>query len=433
MRIAILVCLSLCVPAGLRAQREPTDNAIKFYQWKIARDPTDFFNYDRLGAAYIRKGRETGDITYYDLAEKSLAKSLALESTHREAISATVHLASVYFSEHRFNEALTQAQRSLTFGTGDLSPYATIGDALLEMGNYKEAEAAYSKLQQDEQSPAPHAGLAYLQATRMSSLEFLRGNTRESIRLMRKAVETAIASQMPNESVAWTQFSLGEEYFQAGDLKNAEAAEQDALTTYPGYHRALAELAKIRSAQNRLRDSIELYKKALAVIPLPVYAAALGDVYTKAGLAAEAKKQYDLVEFIAHLNALSKTVYNRELAMFYADHSMKLKAALEIAQKELEIRRDIYTWDCLAWTLYRNGRVPEAADAMSKAMAQGTRDALLFFHAGMIYLALHDEGKARENLTRALAINPRFHVLYADVAERTLRPAETTSAGNLER
>ena len=91
MRIAALLFLSLFTAVGLRAQREPPDNAIRFYEWKISRDPGDFFNYDRLGAAYIRKGRETGDVNYYDLAEKALNKSLALESTHREAISATVH------------------------------------------------------------------------------------------------------------------------------------------------------------------------------------------------------------------------------------------------------------------------------------------------------------------------------------------------------
>jgi tetratricopeptide (TPR) repeat protein len=409
---------------ALRAQDNPTDNAIKFYQWKISRDPGDFFNYDKLGAAYIHKGRETGDIAYYELAEKALNKSLALESTHREAISATVHIASVCFYEHRFKEALEYAQKSLTFGTGDVSPYATIGDSLLEMGEYDKASEAYSKLKEDEGSPVPHQGLEYLQATRRSSLAFLKGHTDESIRYMRKGVETAIGSQMPKESIAWTQFTLGEEYFQAGDLKNAELAEEDALTTYPGYHHALAELAKIRSAQGRFQDSIDGYRNALAVIPLPAYAAALGDVYMRAGRPAEAKKQYDLVEFIAYLSALSKTVYNRELAMFYADHSMKLKQSLELAQKELEVRRDIYTWDCLAWALYKNGRTAEAADAMAKALALGTQNALLFFHAGMIYLAFHDESKGKDYLTRSLAINPHFHILYSDVAERTLRNSQ---------
>ena len=415
---------------SLRAHQAPTDDAIKFYQWKVSRDPDDFFNYDKLGAAYIRKGRETGDISYYDLAEKALKQSLELESSHREAISATVHLASVYFSEHRFKDALESARKALTFGTGDLSPYAIIGDALLEMGEYDQADAAYSKLKEDEHSPTSHQAVAYLQETRRSNLAFLKGDPEESIRQMRAAVETAVDSQMPKESVAWTQFTLGEELFQTGDLKGAEAADHDALMTYPGYHLALAGLAKARAAEGKLQEAIELYRKALAVIPMPAYAAALGDVYTRAGIHDQAKKQYDLVEFIAHLSALSKTVYNREVAMFYADHGLKLDEALEFARKELELRHDVYTWDCLAWVLYKNGRLTEASEAMSKALALETRDAVLFFHAGMIDLALGHEKEADEYLTRAIAINPHFHVLYASVAETKVRELSGRLAAN---
>jgi tetratricopeptide (TPR) repeat protein len=417
----------LCCAAVAAAQDKPsaqdnsTDDFIKFYQWRVARDPDDYFNYDKLALGYIRKGRETGDITYYDLAEKSLQKSLELESTHREAISATVHLASVYFAEHRFKDALTFAQKALTFNTGDLSPYATIGDALIEMGEYDQASDAYSKLKEPEGGVVAHKALLYLDETRASNLAFFRGDPAGSIEHMRNAAGIAADTQMPRESIAWTQFTLGEEYFQAGDLANAQMANENALAAYPGYHRALAGLAKVRAAQERFPDAITLYQKALAVIPLPAYAAALGDVYTKVNRPADAKKQYDLVEFIAGLSALSKTIYNRELAAFYADHDLKLKESLELARKELEIRHDIYTWDCLAWTLYKNGKAQEASKAISKAVALGTKDPLLFFHAGMIYLRLGDRARAQDYLNRALTINAHFHVLYADVAQRSLR------------
>jgi tetratricopeptide (TPR) repeat protein len=428
LHLVIFALACFCNAGSLYAQRSTTDDVIRFYQWKISQDPDDFFNYDKLGTAYIRKGRETGDITYYDLAEKALDKSLQLESEDREAVSATLHLASVYFAEHRFREALDYAQKALSFGTGDLSPYAVVGDAFVELGEYDQAAAAYSKLQDNGSSVAPHQGLAYLASTRKASLEFLKGDVQDSIQDMLKAVEAAIASQMPKESVAWTQFTLSEELFQEGDLTHAQAAAQDALTTYPTYHLALAEMAKIRAAQGQLQESVDLYKRAIAVIPMPAYAAGLGDVYTKLGLPAEAKKQYDLVEFIAHLSAMSKAVYNRELAMFYADHGIKLRESLEFAQRELEVRHDIYTWDCLAWVLAKNGRNTEAADAITKALAQGTKDALLYFHAGMIYFALGDGSKAREYLAGAIGINPRFHVLYADVAQRKLSQIEQHNA-----
>jgi Flp pilus assembly protein TadD len=91
------------------------------------------------------------------------------------------------------------------------------------------------------------------------------------------------------------------------------------------------------------------------------------------------------------------------------------------------VRRDIYTSDVLAWALYQNGRAAEAATAMAEALRLGTRDPRLLFHAGMIHKALGDTDRARDYLGQALALNPRFHPLQADVASRAL--AELTRGG----
>jgi Flp pilus assembly protein TadD len=84
------------------------------------------------------------------------------------------------------------------------------------------------------------------------------------------------------------------------------------------------------------------------------------------------------------------------------------------------VRRDVYAHDLLAWALLKNGRPEEARAAIVEALAPGTQDARLFFHAGMIHAALGERAQAREYLTRALATNPGFHVLHGEVAERTL-------------
>jgi tetratricopeptide (TPR) repeat protein len=93
---------------------------------------------------------------------------------------------------------------------------------------------------------------------------------------------------------------------------------------------------------------------------------------------------------------------------------------LELARKELEVRHDIYTWDTLAWVLYRNGRFQEAAEAIDKALVLRTNDPLLLFHAGMIYHSLAKDSAAEDFLRRALKTNPHFHVLHAEEANRTL-------------
>jgi tetratricopeptide (TPR) repeat protein len=117
---------------------------------------------------------------------------------------------------------------------------------------------------------------------------------------------------------------------------------------------------------------------------MPIFHRGAWGSLCKTGNQAEAQKQYALVEYIGLLGHINQVLHNRDLALFYADHDMKLTEALDLAQKELEVRHDVYTWDALAWALYKNGKLTEAAKASEKAMQFGTRDSLLLFHAGMI-------------------------------------------------
>jgi tetratricopeptide (TPR) repeat protein len=419
--VACLVLFSSTAARPARARQNETDGVIRFFQWKVSQDPDDFFNYDKLGVAYIQKARETGDITYYDLAGKALEKSLTLESTHAEAGPATKHLATVYFAEHRFADALALAQKALDLNPADHTPYALIGDARSEMGEYEKAWSAYSQLADPKTPQSETSGLQYLQESRESNHAFLMGDTKAAIAHMQRAVEISIEARMARENIAWSQFTLGEDYFLAGDFAHAKNAYENSLKTYPNYHRGFAGLAKVAAAEARLSDAIESYKRAIAVIPLPSYVAALGDVYAKSGNAAEAGRQYALVEYIGRLNAFNQTVYNRELAVFYADHDIRLRDALKLARKEFEIRHDIYTWDALGWTLYKNNQPQEAAAAIKEALKVGTNDPLLYFHAGMIYESLNEHDTARDFLHRAMDINPQFHVLYSDAARTALQ------------
>jgi tetratricopeptide (TPR) repeat protein len=409
------------------AQQHETDNQIHFFQWKISQDPDDFFNYDRLGVAYIQKARETGDVTYYNLAAKALEKSLDLESTHPVAAPATKHLATVYYAEHRFTETLSLAQKAIALNPADVTPYALLGDARSEMGEYDQAWAAYRQLQTLGNAQSADSGVQYLEQSRASVQSFLTGDTKSAIDHMRRAVDISITSRMAKESIAWSQFTLGDYYFQAGDFANAKAAYNDALKTYPDYHRALAALAKVATAEGHLSEAIALYEKAISVIPLPAYAAALGDVQAKAGNLAAAQKQYDLVEFIAKLNAFNQTVYNRELAVFYADHDIHLQQSLDLARKEFDIRHDVYTWDALAWALHKNSQPEQAAAAIKEALRLETKDVLLLFHAGMIYQRLGENEKAHDYLHRAIVLNPQFHVFYADAARAALQVQSNAS------
>ncbi|MBV8438430.1 MAG: tetratricopeptide repeat protein [Silvibacterium sp.] len=419
-KILMLLFALVLAPTTLPAQDGTTDVLIKSLAIKVKMYPGDYKSYAGLGAAYLQKGRETGDSADYELAKKALSKSLDLMSNDPAAAFAMTQMAVACMAEHQFEEAYTWAQKALAVGSGDPSPWAIAGDALADMGDYQNAAEAYSRLKLVYGSEDERQSISYQHDSRLSYLRLIAGDSQGAIQLMQGAVKTATETHMPKENIAWSNYQLGEEYFQAGDTTHAEEAYLAALQLYPGYYRALAGLAKVRSAQGSYHEAAALYDRAIAAVPYPEYAAALGDVYRALGESGKAQKEFELVEFISHLSEINQQIHNRDLAWFYADHGMKLEQAVLLARRELEVRHDVYTWDALAWALFRQGESKEAAAVMSHALSQGTRDAQLFFHAGMIYADLGDTARAQEFLHEALAINPHFHPIHAETARQTL-------------
>src|ERR1700730_10102042 len=200
-----LRCLSLlsccvAVTATAWAQNNPTDELIRMRQLHVKMYPQDYAGYDGLGAAFLQKGRETGDADYYERAKVALNKSLDLRSGDPSAASAMTNMAVPCMSEHRFADALDWAQNALALGSGDPSPWAIAGDALADMGDYSAAAEAYSKLQSPFVSEEARVGLSYERDSRMSSLRLVAGDAEGAIPLMRNAIRLAAAANIPAEN-----------------------------------------------------------------------------------------------------------------------------------------------------------------------------------------------------------------------------------------
>jgi tetratricopeptide (TPR) repeat protein len=425
--MAVRTLLSLSITAALVAASwsapgaaEPAapDGAIARYQRALRRSPGDAEAWYRLGDAHVQRARETGEPRHWDRAEQALSRCLELAPTHAGALR---HLAFVKSSLHDFTAALAHARRAVELAPDDASAHGVLGDALLELGRYDEAERAFDTMMRLRPDLAALA--------RRSGLRSLRGDAAGAAADLRRAIEIGVAEGQPREHVAWAQWQLGVELFNAGDVEGADRAHRAALVTYPGHHRALAGLGQVRMAQGRPGEAVELYAKALAVIPLPEHAAALGDVHASQGRDEEARRHYALAEYVGRLGGAGQARYDRELAAFLADHDMKIDQALALARREIEARQDVGAWILLAWTLHKAGRSREALDPLGRALALGTRDARLFFRAGMIHLGAGDAPRARDFLARALAINPRFHPIEADLAGRTLADLRRVADG----
>jgi tetratricopeptide (TPR) repeat protein len=403
------------VGADFSLAQTRTDNQISYYQELLKRNSQNAKAYYGLGDAMIRKARETGDASYFNRAEDALKKSLEIAPRNSGAMR---HLAYVFYSRHEFEAAAEHARKAVEMNSRDGDAHGVLGDALLEVGEYAEAKAAYERMMQLDRSLYSYS--------RLAGLKSFGGDLAGSISNLKTAIALGKVTKQPAESIAWVEWQLGGDYFSQGNLAEAENCYQQALKTYPRYYRALASLGQLRAAQQRYDEAIALYQNAIGIIPMPEYIAALGDIYTKVGKLDEARRQYELVEYIGKLSAINQAMYNRELAYFYADHDMKPAEGLELAKRELEYRKDIYAYDVVAWNLFRNGQFEEAREAINQALKLGTKDAKLFYHAGMIFNRLGDKRKAKDYLGRALATNPHFHPLFADNAVRTLKELENS-------
>jgi tetratricopeptide (TPR) repeat protein len=383
------------------------DRTIVICQKILRVRPDDAAIYYKLGDAYVEKGRETGDITYYDLASQSLRHALKIEPdlgpAHR-------HLAYVLYSLHDFAGAEREARLAIALDPRDSNAYGVLGDTQLETGQYDAAAKTYAQMAAIKDDLYSYS--------RRSGLETIRGDNSAAAADLTRAIAIGRRDGAPAEAIAWAETRLAEDYFLLGKFDEATAQDQAALATYPGYYRALASLGQVRTAQGKLDEAVGLYRGALAVIPLPEYAAALSDVYVKMGRAEDAQRERELVEFIARLNAINRVLYNRVLVDYYADHDLEHQQATDLAEREFAVRQDIYGHDALAWALYRGGKAAEALPHIMAALRFETTDARLYFHAGMIYLALGRNDRARASFARALAINPRFQPILDEVAAR---------------
>ena len=374
-------------------------------QIKLAPDKPD--GYNLLASAYAQKARETSDFSFNKRAEEALEKSLAVAPENYGALKLRAKLLLTY---HRFAEALAEAQRAQKLQPGDHDLYGALTDAYVELGDYERAIESAQTMVDLRPDAASYSRVSYLRS--------LTGDIQGAVQAMDVAVKAA--DPRDPEAAAWYRVHLGDELLNLGRAGAAEREYEKALVIFPDYPLALAAKGHALVRAGKLPEAVAFYERSQNRAPLPETIVALGDLYQKLGRIDDAKRQYELVEFVEKNSAASGT-YSRQLAMFWADHDQKLDEALQIVERERSSRADIFTCDALAWVLFKNNRLDEAQKSIEEALRLGTPDAKIYYHAGMIYNEIGDRAKARKFLELALATNPAFDLVQADIARQTLQ------------
>jgi tetratricopeptide (TPR) repeat protein len=381
------------------------DAQIRALQSALARSPKNPNGFASLGNAYLQKGRESADSSYYSRAQ--LAFERALGQDHRNA-GALAGMGSLALSRHDFHAGLRYGQRALTAAPGVARIYGVIVDAQVELGRYRDAERSLQRMVDLKPGLSSYARVSYFRE--------LHGDLNGAVKAMRLAVSAG--GEAP-ENVAYVQTLLGTLLLDRGQLEPAVRAYRTALARFPGYAPATAGLARVDVARGRLAAAIARYRDVVTRVPLPEYVIALGETELAAGRRSAARSDLELVRVEQRLLARNGVNTDVELALFEANHGDPAKG-VELARRAWAAAPSVRSADALGWALTRAGGAREGVAWSKRALALGSKDPIFLYHAGIGARAARMPGLARIYLARSLELNPHFSVLYAPRARRAL-------------
>jgi tetratricopeptide (TPR) repeat protein len=399
------------VAASTRASDGPSstdvrERVIRFLADRVRRDPDDIVALNRLAGEYLARYRRSGD-------DGDLVKSAATAEQSLRAVPAGQNAAGLaararaLFALHRFGEARDLARKLVDLDPDKRYPLEILGDVQLELGDYEAAEETYRKMEAMGETDVNTEA-------RQARLDLIRGKNDEARARLARAARMARALTPPApEVVAWCLVQEGQVAFKSGDWDAAEKNYRAALEASPEDWTAIDHLAELRGAQRRFDEAEQTYTALLARVPRPELFQALGDLYAVAGRPEEARRWRDkaLARYLATV-AAGGVQYDHHLAGFYCDSEPNSAEAVKWAKKDLAARKSVYAWDGLAWALYQAGEFKTAAKAMEKALAQGTKDSHILYHASLVFYRAGEAAKGRACLLQAGQVNPKFNEFH---------------------
>ncbi|HMA02928.1 MAG TPA: tetratricopeptide repeat protein [Gemmatimonadaceae bacterium] len=370
------------------------DSNIAFYEGVARRDPSGGMALGQLALFYMRRARATGD--YQDVLRSEAAARRSLEHRDAHNTRARQALAASLLSEHRFGDALGIAQDLSDRDASNAAFRASLGEIQMELGHYRDARATFASVagNASDLSVAP----------RLARWAELEGHPDESYRLLNASLLAIIdRKDVPDEQKAWFWLRIGDLQFRRGRLDEAASDYRRGLAAHTDDYRLLSAMAKLEGARRRWHDAIDYGERSVAVSFDPATLGVMSDAYAALGDSAKANEYAHAMEIAVSRQA---TAYHRAWSLFLLDHGRRVSEVLAKAQEEVGTRQDIYGYDVVAWALHASHRNQEAREAMNHALALGTQDAMLFYHAAEIDRALGRRDVAARELEHARTLNP---------------------------
>lgn len=355
--------------------RDELKSTVSAMTARLGAEPRDAAAVLSLANALIRLQRVNNDGRAVIVAEEHLRTFLSHTPDHYEARRM---LAAVLLSQHRFGDAVKQANKTMAMDPRDAWNYGAAGDGYMELGDYTRAFESYDRMGQLQPGPPAYARTSY-------GLE-IKGDLDGALEYMRRAADGTSANDP--ESQAWHFAQVGELLLQLGRFVEARREFEHADATFPGHPLAILGLARVKMIDGNLPAARLMLQTQLAKTATPDLAIAVGELSEAIGEQAPADQYYQMAEQIergAWGNGLKQP---QVLARLLAERPGRTAEAVTLAEEAARGRADIVTMDTLAWAYFKNGQLPEAQRALTQALRTGTRNARILCHAEQIQLGL---------------------------------------------
>ncbi|MEO0527612.1 MAG: hypothetical protein AAFZ89_10315, partial [Bacteroidota bacterium] len=349
-----------------------TSKYFELWNSKIKPDSMQLTSFGIVAGQYNRYFKSTGDITYLKRAEQALKKAVDIAAIGKSGYYRA--LARNYISQHRFKDALQWAKKAHSLGSDLNASQSLLFDVHMELGNYEKAEQYLDSIKN-------MSDFGYL--IRLAKWNDHNGDLDTTIRFMEMALRKAESSKNRDLKL-WSYTNLADYYGHAGRIKESydhyiKSLEIDPENAYAKKGIAWIVFSHERNPNEALRilNTITQENKAPDFYALKSEIADYMDD--------EKEKRNNLQQYFNRVqNPSYGDMYNTYTISFHWENN-SLKQAFKLAQREIANRPTPESYDLLAYSYYRIGKLDKALAIVDRHIEGKTYEPGILLHMAEIY------------------------------------------------
>lgn len=349
-----------------------TSKYFELWNSKIKPDSMQLTSFGIVAGQYNRYFKSTGDITYLKRAEQALKKAVDIAAIGKSGYYRA--LARNYISQHRFKDALQWAKKAHSLGSDLNASQSLLFDVHMELGNYEKAEQYLDSIKN-------MSDFGYL--IRLAKWNDHNGDLDTTIRFMEMALRKAESSKNRDLKL-WSYTNLADYYGHAGRIKESydhyiKSLEIDPENAYAKKGIAWIVFSHERNPNEALRilNTITQENKAPDFYALKSEIADYMDD--------EKEKRNNLQQYFNRVqNPSYGDMYNTYTISFHWENN-SLKQAFKLAQREIANRPTPESYDLLAYSYHRIGKLDKALAIVDRHIEGKTYEPGILLHMAEIY------------------------------------------------